>query len=154
MVVTLTKSQYKDIVTWQGLIDKIGGPLPWIVPFLAPQWTQVLAAETRVTPAGTKENRTKPATVFQGRTEETEIFPPPYFPSAEHPMAPVEEAPGPQKSGVEGGGSPALSTRSRRAGTPHPDSMVALPLRPTSPPNDSGNQPFHYWPCATSDLYN
>lgn len=41
-------------------------------------------------------------------------------------MAPVEEVPVPQQSGAEGG--LALSTHSRKAGTPHPDSMMALPF--------------------------
>lgn len=80
------------IVTWRGLIDRIGSSLPWIVQLLVSQQTQVLAAKTSVPSAGTKENRTKPATVFRGETEESEIFPPPYFPSAEHPTTPIEEA--------------------------------------------------------------
>lgn len=33
------------------------------------------------------------------------------------------------------------------------DSTV-LPLRAIGPPDGEGNQPHHYWPFATSDLYN
>ncbi|EHB18448.1 Gag polyprotein, partial [Heterocephalus glaber] len=35
-----------------------------------------------------------------------------------------------------------------------PADSTVLPLRAAGPPDEQGNQPHHYWPFATSDLYN
>ncbi|EHB03078.1 Gag polyprotein, partial [Heterocephalus glaber] len=35
-----------------------------------------------------------------------------------------------------------------------PADCTILPLRVTGPPDEHGNQPHHYWPFTTSDLYN
>ena len=49
-----------------------------------------------------------------------------------------------------------LPDKGLRGSNPPPpaaDSTI-LPLRATGPPDAEGNQPHHYWPFATSDLYN
>ncbi|XP_044914393.1 uncharacterized protein LOC101080632 isoform X1 [Felis catus] len=65
-------------------------------------------------------------------------------------------APGPIENETDREG-PAGRTRGRTQHEPNPrlpDSTVALPLRETGPPDETGNPRLQYWPFSTSDLYN
>ncbi|XP_058544966.1 uncharacterized protein LOC131487834 isoform X4 [Neofelis nebulosa] len=75
----------------------------------------------------------------------------------EHHPPPLGEADAVHRAG--GGNAPVGSppfTR-QRAQREQPASAAdstILPLRATGPPDAKGNQPYHYWPFTTSDLYN
>uniref|UniRef100_A0A8C8U412 Core shell protein Gag P30 domain-containing protein n=1 Tax=Peromyscus maniculatus bairdii TaxID=230844 RepID=A0A8C8U412_PERMB len=141
-IVFRPRSGYPDqipyVVTWQGLIDRLEGPLPWVKPFL---------------PARKAKQTGGMPEVLQGGTDETELFPPPYSPRAQPTVQPTAPPPEPALAPQPPRG-PAQATRSRRGAIPQPDTTVALPLRPAGPPDEDRNQPFHYWPFTTSDLYN
>ncbi|XP_053752719.1 uncharacterized protein LOC128775483 [Panthera pardus] len=54
-------------------------------------------------------------------------------------------------------GEPTRIKKRQRAQREQPTSAAdstILPLQATRPPDAEGNQPHHYWPFATSDLYN
>ncbi|XP_037062937.1 uncharacterized protein LOC119088213 [Peromyscus leucopus] len=90
--------QVPYIVTWRGLIDREGGPLPWVKPFLPPQQvpgTQVLATRPKSSQAGQEMER-RPTAVFQGGPLKQNSFHLPILPS-----------PGPSYSAY--GGSPGAS---------------------------------------------
>uniref|UniRef100_A0A673V210 CCHC-type domain-containing protein n=1 Tax=Suricata suricatta TaxID=37032 RepID=A0A673V210_SURSU len=135
--------QIPYIVVWKDLVPN---PPIWVKPFLPPVSPQVLVART---PEEEKPRRTmtspsaSPYPVLQEGADEDLLFPPPPY---RPPLNPSEPAPSPS---IEGG--PAYGTRSRRGTTP--DSTV-FPLRAMGPIDEAGNQPHHYWPFASSDLYN
>ncbi|XP_037382666.1 uncharacterized protein LOC119258442, partial [Talpa occidentalis] len=101
---------------------------------------------------GSHPNTPSAPAVFQDSTPEELLFPPPYHNPCSNPPQLLRSAdhPPPEAGGARGQG-PAAGTRSVKANSP--DSTV-LPLRVAGLPNEQGNQPMHYWPFATSDLYN
>ncbi|XP_045341003.1 protein chibby homolog 3 isoform X7 [Leopardus geoffroyi] len=52
------------------------------------------------------------------------------------------------------GSPPFTRQRAQREESVSAADSTILPLRATGPPDAEGNQPYHYWPFATSDLYN
>ncbi|XP_053763578.1 uncharacterized protein LOC109278961 isoform X3 [Panthera pardus] len=52
------------------------------------------------------------------------------------------------------GSPPFTRQRAQREQSISAANSTILPLRATGPPDAEGNQPYHYWPFATSDLYN
>ncbi|KAK1346846.1 hypothetical protein QTO34_000706 [Cnephaeus nilssonii] len=168
-------NQLPYIITWQDLVED---PSSWLKPFLSPRPPEpkpILALE-EMEKVKEKKDLTPPSEplypVLQGGTEEELIFPPPYHPPrssqggsppppGEADMAPAAErggAPAAERGGVPvPAGSPPLTRQraQRELFIPAADSTVkALPLPAAGPPDVEGNQPFHYWPFATSDLYN
>ncbi|XP_039073738.1 LOW QUALITY PROTEIN: uncharacterized protein LOC120220685 [Hyaena hyaena] len=151
-------------------------PPPWLKHFLPPQVSPssasapvLVTSEKQVPPrkANSQQPESKPSAslypVLQGETEEELIFPPLYqsplqpavneAAAAAPPELPPEPPAGPSAPATGLNRGPARGTRSRCGATPEgPDSTV-LPLRATGPPDAQGNQPHHYWPFATSDLY-
>ncbi|XP_044911311.1 uncharacterized protein LOC123384816 [Felis catus] len=162
--------QIPYILVWQDLVEN---PPPWMASFLTTGPCRILAAKPI--------NPPKPPTptappVLPDSQDLLSLGPPPYqvpplipqaapIPAApaEPPVAqPIERledreaqpAPMPRGDEVQ---SPAGHTRRRAPHEPGlrlPDSTVALPLRETGPPDDTGNPRLQYWPFSTSDLYN
>ncbi|XP_045330872.1 uncharacterized protein LOC123596349 [Leopardus geoffroyi] len=95
-----------------------------------------------------------------GGTEEELIFPPPYNPSRmleeHHPPPPGEADAVPRAGGGNApvGSLPFTRQRAQREQSASAADSTILPLRATGPPDVEENQPHHYWPFATSDLYN
>lgn len=151
--------QLPYIITWQDLVED---PPSWLKPFLTllpPEPKPILALQE------TKRKRlTQPSAplypVLQGGTEEELIFPPPYNPSRmpeeHHPPPPGEADAVPRAGGgnTPGGSPPFTRQRAQREQSASAADSTILPLRATGPPDAEGNQPHHYWPFATSDLYN
>ncbi|XP_053075448.1 protein chibby homolog 3 isoform X5 [Acinonyx jubatus] len=155
--------QLPYIITWQDLVED---PPSWLKPFLAPcplEPKRILALQ------GTEKKENKKSLtqlsaplypVLQGGTEEELIFPPPYNPPRmleEHHPPPLGETDAVPRAG--GGNAPVGSPPFTRQRAQREQSVSAadstiLPLRATGPPDAEGNQPYHYWPFATSDLYN
>ncbi|XP_025782017.1 LOW QUALITY PROTEIN: uncharacterized protein LOC112863120 [Puma concolor] len=98
--------------------------------------------------------------IAQGETEEELIVPPPYNPPRmpeEHHPPPPGEADAVRRTG--GGNAPVGSPpftrqRAQREQSASAANSTIPPLQDTGPPDAEGNQPHHYWPFATSDLYN
>ncbi|XP_049502361.1 uncharacterized protein LOC125933386 [Panthera uncia] len=137
-------------------------PLSWLKPFLAPlppEPKPILALQ------GTKKKKSliQPSAplypVLQGGTEEELIFPPPYNPSRmpeeHHPPPPGEADAVPRAGGGNApvGSLPFTRQRAQREQSASAAYSTILPLRATGPPDAEGNQPHHYRPFATSDLY-
>lgn len=150
-------NQLPYITMWQDLVES---PPSWIKHSLAlrpsePEPVFALQGMERTEKKITLPSA-PPYPVLQGGTEEELIFPPPY----EFSRVP-EEGPDPpplrEADATRRAGSPPY-TRQRaqmEQSTFVADSTVkTLPLRAIGPPNERGDQPLHYWPFATSDLYN
>ncbi|XP_054554503.1 uncharacterized protein LOC129146414 isoform X2 [Talpa occidentalis] len=137
--------QLPYILVWQDLVQN---PPAWLKPFLSLQAQPVLPAKL----LGSHPNTPSAPAVIQDSTPEELLFPPPYHNPCSNPPQLLRSAdhPPPEAGGARGQG-PAAGTRSVKANSP--DSTV-LPLRVAGLPNEQGNQPMHYWPFATSDLYN
>lgn len=170
--------QLPYIDTWQDLVET---PPSWLKPFLPPSPPPDPVLALQETKKKEEDRRyTQPSAppylVLQGGTEEELIFPPPYEPPrglqrAEPPML-GGGAPGMLGGGAPGmlgGGAPGVVAVPVPVGSPPltrqraqrelltiaPDFTIAtLPLRVAGPPDPDGDQPHHYWPFATSDLYN
>uniref|UniRef100_A0ABI7YSQ1 CCHC-type domain-containing protein n=1 Tax=Felis catus TaxID=9685 RepID=A0ABI7YSQ1_FELCA len=150
--------QLPYIITWQDLVED---PPSWLKPFLAPlppEPKPILALQ------GTKKKSlTQPSAplypVLQGGTEEL-IFSPPYnpprMPEEYHPPPPGEADAVPRAGGGNApvGSLPFTRQRAQREQSASAADSTIPPLRATGPPDAEGNQPHHYWPFATSDLYN
>uniref|UniRef100_A0ABI7ZV80 CCHC-type domain-containing protein n=1 Tax=Felis catus TaxID=9685 RepID=A0ABI7ZV80_FELCA len=152
--------QLPYIITWQDLVED---PPSWLKPFLTllpPEPKPILALQE----TEKRKRLTQPSAplypVLQGGTEEELIFPPPYNPSRmpeeHHPPPPGEADAVPRAGGGNApGGSPPFTTqRAQREQSASAADSTILPLRATGPPDAEGNWPHHYWPFATSDLYN
>ncbi|XP_078303843.1 uncharacterized protein LOC132670166 [Panthera onca] len=75
----------------------------------------------------------------------------------EHHPPPLGEADAVPRAGGRNTpvGSPLFTRqRAQREQSASAADSTILPLRATGPPDAEGNQPHHYWPFATSDLYN
>ncbi|XP_060222455.1 uncharacterized protein LOC132647100 isoform X3 [Meriones unguiculatus] len=153
--------QVPYIVVWKNLVTH---PPPWIKPFLIPtnNSPSIKSPEPEVTALMTetkkKDPKGAPSTpsaplhpILQDGTPEEAIFPPPPY------RPPPTPQPAPSVLDTLPPSGPAQRTRSFRAASPSEVTeaySIVLPLRATGPPDDNGNQPHHYWPFATSDLYN
>uniref|UniRef100_A0ABI7WDX7 Reverse transcriptase domain-containing protein n=1 Tax=Felis catus TaxID=9685 RepID=A0ABI7WDX7_FELCA len=78
------------------------------------------------------------------------------MPEERHPPPPGEAHAVPRAGGrnTPGGSPPFTRQRAQREQSASTADSTILPLRATGPPDAEGNQPHHYWPFATSDLYN
>ncbi|XP_058569236.1 uncharacterized protein LOC131502479 isoform X2 [Neofelis nebulosa] len=75
----------------------------------------------------------------------------------EHHPPPPREADAVQRVGggnAPGGSPPFTRQRAQREQSASAADSTILPLRATGPPDAEVNQSHHYWPFATSDLYN
>ena len=78
------------------------------------------------------------------------------MPEEHHPPPPGEADAVPRAGGgnTPGRSPPFTRQRAQREQSASTADSTILPLRATGPPDAEGNQPHHYWPFATSDLYN
>lgn len=160
-VVSHPKTGYPDqlpyIIMWQDLVEN---PPFWLKHFVAPRPSE---PEPIFALQGTERTEKKitlpsapPYSVLQGGTEEELIFPPPY----QFPRVPEEEPDPPplrEADATRSAGSPPHTrqrTQREQSAFVADSTVKTLPLRATGPPDERGDQPHHYWPFATSDLYN
>ena len=115
-------------------------PPPYHPPPLAPQALPAAAAPPvapLVAPQGEPGGREAAAAPGPGRQ------------GAAAAPSPIEN-----ETNCEGPAGRPPGRTQREASSRLPDSTVALPLRETGPPDETGNPRLQYWPFSTSDLYN
>ncbi|XP_053433670.1 uncharacterized protein LOC128575900 isoform X2 [Nycticebus coucang] len=128
-------------------------PPSWLKPLLPPSGKEVAKLQALKEKKEKSPEPAAPPLVLQGGTDLELLFPPSHQPSPRGTPVP-QSLPGPAP-GPEGSHWSPPHTRHRALHRLTTDSTV-LPLRAAGPLMEQTppNQPHHYWPFTTSDLYN